>query len=54
MNTCESVGCSNVAKYEFEGKEYCSQCYLKIVKAKDGLPSGRAAMGAATVVINGS
>jgi len=52
MNACESVGCPNVAEYEIEGKKYCPQCYSKVIKAKNGLPKGRAGMGAATVIIN--
>jgi len=52
MDICEATNCSNIAKYEFEGKKYCPQCYSKVMKAKDGLPNGRAVMGAATVIIN--
>ena len=50
MGNCETIGCSRMAEYEFEGKKYCLSCYAKVIKV--GLPNGKTAMGAATVVIN--
>lgn len=50
MDICESKDCSHIAEYELDGKKYCLQCYSKLLKLE--LPRGKAAMGAATAMIN--